>query len=284
MNLFELETNLHSLRTTWPNKWLGLPNVIGDCLKRLGHDAQTPLTAEDASIYRCILRMGEMIEEEGLLKSLRNEELHYHNRLHIADAVYALTCLLLAARACESKDLNAPMSHAEWVAMLCIVAHDYAHTGSINEFPSQIEIHTYQALSPLMQQDGVAPEDQDAINHIIMKTDPLLVSQSHAEVKDLPFLLSHPLWMTVLIQESDILASSLPNIGIDLTVRLSNEWAALSADRAQALLKPSSRVSFLQKQALFSSPASHYLGIQALVAQEVEELNASDVTYLSSIS
>ncbi len=272
MNLTELEKSLQILRDEWSTEWLGLPAIVDDALRQLGFKDDAELSTADASLHRCIMQMSEVIEMEGSELSRKCEELSYHNRLHIADVVKALTCLLQAAREELRLQPGAPLSHEEWIAYLSVVAHDYMHTGFTNTFPSQIELLTSEALRPWMAQAGVTEEDQRLIIQIIIKTDPNCVAETHAAAKDKPFDLKNPLWLTVLVQESDIFASSLPTVGIDLTQRLSSEWSSFSVERAQSLLTNSSRLYFLKNQAIFSSPASKILGIQKLVDQEVESL------------
>ena len=91
-------------------------------------------------------------------------------------------------------------------------------------------------------------------------------------VQGIEFNINNPKCLTVLIQESDILASSLPGIGNQLTVQLSDEWADVSPERSQSLLGTKSRIFFLRHMALFSSPSSRLLGIQPIIDREIQRL------------
>ena len=88
----------------------------------------------------------------------------------------------------------------------------------------------------------------------------------------MPFDLSDPRCLLVLIQECDIMASTLPATGGQLTQQLSDEWATVAPDRSQSLLTNKGRLFFLKHMALFSSPSSRLLGIQATIDQQIAAL------------
>ena len=112
-----------------------------------------------------------------------------------------------------------------------------------------------------MQAAQLDQADQDAVSHIILMTDPLCVKASHRSVADQPFDLRELGWQTVLVQEADILASTLPGTQEGLTRSLSQEWAPTNPEAAAHLLKTQSRAMFLEHAALFSSPAARWLGL-----------------------
>lgn len=272
MNLSYLEATLTNLRAKWPDQWPGMGVVVNQALQQLGYVEGMALSTQDQALRNCIDSVIEMIEADGKARHAAQQEPSYHNRLHFSDATVCLTALLLNQRIASRQALDVPPSHSEWVAMLAIVSHDFLHTGKINQFPSEIELHSIDALRPHMAQHGVAPEDQELIRELILKTDPSFVPACHEAVQGIEFNINNPKCLTVLIQESDILASSLPGIGNQLTVQLSDEWADVSPERSQSLLGTKSRIFFLRHMALFSSPSSRLLGIQPIIDREIQRL------------
>lgn len=280
MTLEDLERDLLALRKNWPNNWLGLPQIISVSLGKLGYASGDKISDQNSRILSCILKISSEIESSGYTQNLSNNEPAYHNRLHIADVVNALTCLILANRN-ATKNCNqigneveiTGLSHQEWLAMLCIVGHDFHHSGLFNEFPSQIEIDSTKQLLPFLESEKLSTEDQEWIVNAIIHTDPLRVAKSHEDVKGVMFDMNKPHWLTVLVQESDILPSSLPIVGIDLTQRLYEEWLKVSPERAELLLVPANRINFLKRQALFSTPGSYELGIHSLIESQIQALS-----------
>lgn len=123
-----------------------------------------------------------------------------------------------------------------------------------------------------MQKCGVFEEDQKAVGHLILQTDPTLVKESHQKVRGRAFDPSMLPCQTVLVQEADIMASSMPGIGDDLTLQLSDEWRSVDPSRSKSLLSRQSRIFFLKEFALFSSPASQSLGIQSVIDRQITDL------------
>lgn len=268
------EQELIALRGQWQSNWLGLPSYIQQVLLQLGHSHAEMLDQRGLALLNCALEVGRLIENDGAEKSARGLEPQYHNRLHIADVVHAMGLLLYFTRVSSQISTSDPLQHEELMALLCIVGHDYMHSGRLNEFPSQIEIQTTMDLKPLMQHFEVDLTDQVWITNAILLTDPARVAKTHQEVANTAFSMQNPKWLTVLVQESDILPSSLPRVGIDLTHRLYQEWLPLNKDRADILLTKASRINFLTKQALFSSPASKLLKIQDMIDSQLHTLES----------
>ena len=123
-----------------------------------------------------------------------------------------------------------------------------------------------------MQKCGVFEEDQKAVGHLILQTDPTLVKASHQKVRGMAFDGRMLPCQTVLVQEADIMASAMPGIGEDLTVQLSDEWRSVDPSRSMSLLSKQSRIFFLQEFALFSSPASQSLGVQSVIDRQIKAL------------
>lgn len=272
MDLQQLCQTFVSLRKRWPHDWPGLPRVVNSALLKLGHAPGARLPPRSQSMLDCVTLIAKLVEHDGAKKSKISKEPSYHNRLHIADTVVALTTLLLAQRGNNGPSATASLTAHEWQMFLAICSHDLFHSGKINQFTSEIEGQSVAALRPLMQKCGVFEEDQKAVGHLILQTDPTLVKESHQKVRGMAFDASVLPCQTVLVQEADIMASSIPGIGDDLTLQLSDEWRSVDPSRSKSLLSRQSRIFFLKEFALFSSPASQSLGIQSVIDRQIKDL------------
>lgn len=241
--------------------------VFDRCWQRLGWNAKKPSVRVQA-LLRCAHDVAARIERDGRARQRRDAEPQYHNRLHIADTLVCMTHLLLAHR--ETQPTGLPAQIPECLALLVMLGHDYLHNGKVNRFPAELESIAVAQLQPIMQRHGVSRQDQAVVRHCILKTDPSGVKQSHALIAGRSFGLSDRDCLAVLVEEADILASTLMVTSEGLTRSLSKEWESSNPAMAQGLLKPASRVYFLENAALFSSPAATLLGIPVLKQGEVD--------------
>lgn len=268
MTIKELQSTFNQLNDCWGPQWPGLPLVMNNCLMRLGHQSAAVMGRRTQAIHDCIQGVVQLIEEDGQARASLNQEPDYHNRLHVANTLEALTTLLLLQRQFSDADRSTP-SHMEWTAMLIMLSHDLLHDGSVNRQQCQIEARSVQYLKPLMRQYEVDQADQHIIKMIILMTDSTLVKAGHDKIKDKPFFIEDIDCLTVLIQEADILASAMPEVGPLLSKQLASEWAKINYQDTSALTTPAGRSEFLRNGALFSSPASQLLGIEAVKSAQL---------------
>jgi len=273
MDLQQLCQTFVNLRKRWPHDWPGLPRVVNSALLQLGHSPGARLPQRYQAMLDCVTSIAQRIEHDGAQKSKVSLEPSYHNRLHISDTVVALTTLLLAQRSCQGQSSPSTLLPHEWQMFLAICSHDLFHSGKINQFTSEIEGQSVAALTPLMQMCGVHEDDQKAVSHMILQTDPTLVKESHQKVRGRVFDDRQLPCQTVLVQEADIMASAMPEIGDGLTHQLSDEWRTVDPSRSKSLLSKQSRIFFLREFALFSSPASQVLGIQSVIDRQIKDLS-----------
>lgn len=267
--LTSLQDSLDNLRQGWAAQWPGLEQVLRSCWARLGGLDKEP-ESRTAALQNWALLVVKQIEQDGRQHSAVGREPAYHNRLHIADTLVCMTHLLLALK--EQRAPGALDVHAQTLCLAVMAGHDFLHPGGSNAFPAQFERLALQALLPLMHETQVHEADQDTITQIVLMTDPLCVKSSHRAVADLPFNLCELAWMTVLVQEADILASTMPQTQQSLTESLSREWAPSNPQAAAHLLLPQSRMVFLEHAALFSSPAARHLGLEKVKAKQLVHL------------
>lgn len=265
-----LELSLRNLRDCWPEPWPGLALVFDRCVQRLGWSADGSSPRLQA-LTRAAHAIAAEIERDGRARMQQGREPEYHNRLHIADTLVCMTHLLLAHR--QARPAATVKADAEYLGLVVMLGHDFLHSGQVNRFPGELESLAVSQLQPILRQYGVQPEDIETIGHCILKTDPTGVRQSHELIVGRPFVLDDRDCLVVLVDEADILASTLPVTALSQTERLAHEWSLLSLPSAKTLLQPASRIYFLEKAALFSSPAANLLGINDFKQIELSELH-----------
>lgn len=273
-SLQDLQRQFDQFRDCWPDRWPGLAAIVSGCLASLGHRDGDVLEERIAAIRDCMMAAAEAVERDGFERGGQGTEPAYHNRLHIADTLASMACLLLNSRQAPAER----PTDTEWLLLLCMLAHDYRHTGRVNRVPAELEQASVDGLRPLMQAAGMAEEDQALVAELILMTDPTRVGNTHQAIRGRAFDLAEFEAKAVLLQESDILASVLPVVGIEQTRRLATEWSAFSESMASGLLKTGGRITFLRDYACFSSPASRRLGIPELISQQLAVLSARDAS------
>jgi hypothetical protein len=158
------------------------------------------------------------------------------------------------------------------MALSIMVGHDFRHPGGSNAQPGEFEARAVEDLQPLMVEAGLTSVERKTVAHCIMATDPVRVKGMHLQVHTQPYDLRQTDCLVVLLQEADIMGSTLPQTAQGLSQSLSTEWSAHNPKAAQALLLPQNRLLFLQHGALFSSPAAGRLGLEAVKLQEVRRI------------
>lgn len=254
---------LKSLRYAWPptGQWPGLPQVMVGVLRHLlSLHPLEPLVLTHR--METLLAMAGEVEQLGARVALKGLEPAYHNRLHTADTLVSLACLLRAQRQTE---LNASvrLSRQEWQMLMAMTAHDVRHDGSRNASPGQLERRSAQAASHWLRLWGVGAQDRQAVQALILATDPARVAELRLAWRRLgcPAELKNSHYRALLLTEADVMASALPNFGRGLTQALYEEWRNHSPGPARALLSRAGRTHFLAQVAVFISPAARQLGM-----------------------
>lgn len=267
--LTELNAVLGHLRQAWPQKWPGLPLVFERAWQQLA--LGVPRTGSRAHALLAFGRsVAEQVERDGAQRHAQGQEPAYHNRLHIADTLVCMTYLLKA-----SAYLKVPGARQAPVAALALAimaGHDFLHPGGTNSQPSEFEARAVHDLRPLMQAAGLVESDQEQLSYCILATDPVRVKSFHLAVRSQAFDLRQRDCLAVLVQEADILASTMPQTQQGLTQALSREWTPTQPKAAEQLLLPQNRLLFLEHAALFSSPAARLLGMDEVKLQQVAQI------------
>lgn len=268
-NLQQLNLSLRNLRRPWPNQWPGLPLVFERAWHQL--DLGTPRPGSRAHSLLAFGRMVvERVELDGAQRHAVGLEPAYHNRLHIADTLVCMTYLIKTSVALRVPGADKPLVAA--MALSIMAGHDYLHPGGSNSQPGEFEARAVQDLQPLMSTAGLSEDDRQNMAHCIMATDPARVKGFHLQVRAKRFDLQQSDCLAVLVQEADILASTLPQTSTGLTESLAREWAPKQPEAADKLLLPQNRLLFLEHAALFSSPAARSLGLDAVKLRQVKRI------------
>ena len=260
---------LRNLRRPWPKGWPGLPLVFQRAWQQLA--LGSPRKGSRVHTLQAFgLGVCEQIERDGAQRHALGAEPAYHNRLHIADTLVCMTYLLKASVHAQVPGANAPQIVA--LALAIMASHDFLHPGGSNSEPAEFESRAVQDLQPLMQSAGLSERDRQDVAHCILATEPSRVKAFHMDVRSRPFDLRQRDCLAVLVQEADILASTLPQTQQGLTQALSREWAPTQPVAAGNLLLPENRLMFLEHAALFSSPAAKCLGLDRVKVRQVSQI------------
>jgi hypothetical protein len=267
--LNDVSAALRNLRRAWPRHWPGLPLVFDRAWAQLG--LGNPRKGSPAHALRVFGRLvTEQVEQDGIRRHAHGLEPAYHNRLHIADTLVCMTYLLKTSAALRVPGAQQPSVMA--MAMCIMAAHDFLHPGGSNAQPGEFEARAVQDLQPWMAKAGLSLAQGQTLAHCIMATDPPRVKGFHLQVRAQAFDLRQPDCLAVLVQEADIMASTLPQTSQGLTRSLSTEWAPRDPEAAERLMRPENRLLFLEHAALFSSPAAVRLGLNDVKLRQVRRI------------
>ena len=259
-----LEQSFAALRTSWHGQWVGLPLVLAECVRFLGLK-EGDLSEPAANMLSAAEKVAREIEASFANQTVSTEPC-YHNRLHFADAITAIS-VQIAIQAHLKGETN-----TEWsaCALLACIAHDLGHSGHINQFESEIEKNSVLLLQPVLDACGVKGVWREWAEQCILRSDFALVSKNHAAVQGAVFDWDLK-WLIVFLNESDVMASASTAFGTDMGVALAREWEKIDFVAHKTVATAAGRKGFLKILA-FSSPASQTLGIQQAVENEIRTL------------
>ena len=258
-----LEKSFAVLRTSWESEWVGLPYLLSRCVDFL--NLSKNLSSDASQMLLTAKAIAERIEFQYSQSSLKAEP-KYHNRLHTADVLTSLSILVCI----QSK--NQDGLGKDWIAcaLLAAIAHDFEHSGKVNQFESEIESNTMNQLHPFLLTHQVPSHWCKALECAILRSDFALVQKNHERVKDKKFQCDQN-WLNVYLNEADVMASATTKFGPELGNSLAEEWRMINFSAHQTVSTSIGRKAFL-KQLVFSSDASRHLQINAKIALELSHL------------
>jgi len=233
-----LDTSLLCLRQSWAQDWIGLPVVLKSCAAFLSLQAPA-LSLQAHAMLSAALAVARMSEERFAM-ALSPSEPRYHNRLHTADVLTAMALQL------DIEVQHSGVSGSDWMcaALLAAIAHDFMHLGGVNEQISQMEKQTCELLRPIMKENKVASVWIERVETAIIHSDFSLAAQNHDMVRGCEFVWNQQ-WLNVLLNEADILPSSHPQFGPELSQSLAQEWKIIGHAAHETVATPKGRQTFL---------------------------------------
>ena len=221
-----------------------------------------------------IISVGSEIDR---LASLRNEPA-YHSKKHMMDVCLMLTYLLRQEEASRDEFFESPWMttlHERWMLLLAAASHDLGHPGLINDAPYQLEQQSLDLLRDLLIAAQCSPalikEIGDALAPWILATDHAQYSTLLNRLVTQP--LDHQDCLAMLLVEADLASSVLPKRGLELTNRLSQEWAVPCPEKSIALRNQVGYLSFLTSLQ-FVSPQAVCAGIPQILNQSLLQLRS----------
>ena len=213
--------------------------------------------------------------------SLEHTEPAYHSRSHFQDVCLSLTLLLQQKPFNESLGPNDPwrLSPAEmWLLLFCAIGHDYGHTGSVNAAPFELEKKSIALIRSFLQ---TSPLNNDEVDALMLQVEPILLATDPANLKPLlsKFDLGSVAYskhdcLNMLMIESDLMASALPQRGHELGMRLAQEWQSSNPIAAASLKTNQGRLHFLQ-HIRFISPHAIALGLEQIRLTSINQLETA---------
>lgn len=259
-----LEKSFAVLRKSWASEWVGLPYLLNHCVNILNLSA-TSLSSDASQMLLTAKAIAESIEFQCSQSSVEIEP-KYHNRLHTADVLTSLS-ILICIQSKNQGDLD-----KDWIAcaLLAAIAHDFKHSGKVNQFESEIESITMNQLHPFLLTHQVPSHWCKALECAILRSDFALVQKNHELVKGKKFQCDQD-WLNVYLNEADVMASATTKFGPELGNSLAEEWRMINFSAYQTVSTSIGRKAFL-KQLVFSSDASKHLQINSKIALELSHL------------
>jgi hypothetical protein len=245
------DTSLLCLRQSWATDWIGLPVVLKSCAVFLSLQSDA-LSLHARAMLSAAMAVARGSEERFAMASSPSEP-RYHNRLHTADVITAMALQL------DLEAEHSGISDSDWMcaALLAAAGHDFMHSGGVNEEVSQIEKQTCELLRPIMRESKVASIWTERVETAIIHSDISLAAQNHERVSGAEFAWNQQ-WLNVLLNEADILASSHPQFGPELSHALAQEWKIIGFAAHETIATPEGMQAFLSS-VKFSSRSSGLL-------------------------
>lgn len=249
------------LRTLWAHDWPGLPVVLEECLTSLALCNSDNADIADLNRFACAV--GHDMEALAQSRPV-DAEPAYHNRLHTADVLVAITTML-HTQCVATNTLAKP-----WAALLLAtaMAHDYDHPGGLNRLPFEIEKRSWAALT--LRANGLPAPLRQHMEQLILRTDVQAVPLNHERMTDQVFVWGLP-WCQIMLNEADILIGSTPELGTGLGEALAEECVKAGFSECVTVGTAAGRVRFL-RQTRFSSPAALALDMPTRVHTELNTL------------
>lgn len=208
----------------------------------------------------------------------------YHSRKHTMDVCLELSRLLSHEQSnghsADSVSLDAwtTSRHEKWLLLLAATAHDLGHSGSMNKIQYELERNSLNLLKDCLFNSG---HEAELISRVMKMLEPWILATDHDQYEGLLQRLNRPQpahedCMAMLLVESDLASSILPKRGLELTQRLSLEWAQAYPEKSMALQTLSGYFKFLV-HLRFVSPQAVKAGLPVFLNQSLLQLQSRTI-------
>jgi hypothetical protein len=201
----------------------------------------------------------------------------FHSKKHMMEVCLTLSYLLMHEDGCKQADSISPAwmssSLEKWQLLLAAAAHDLGHPGLINATPNELEQQSLDLLRSLLLSSGYEPP---LVSEVLEVLGPWIIATDHGQYSALLGCLAldppaHVNCLAMLLVESDLVSSVLPNRGLELTNRLVQEWSEPYPEKSIALRNQLGYLSFLASLR-FMSPHSAKAGLPSILNNSLLKL------------
>jgi len=261
-----LDESIDLLHHSWITDWVGIPYVLDICIDFLGLGLND---IPDDAKYLIAAARNIALESENLYKFSPESEPKYHNRLHTAQVVTAIA-IQIYIESSLIKNLDKSWASA---ALLLAVGHDFKHTGRVNSFESEIEINSFNCFHPILVESKVDEKWIQVIHKAMLASDFSSVKYNHLKVTGKIFSWNED-WLAVLLNESDVMASSISSHRQYLSDLLMQEWKLINFPAYKTVATHAGRQLFL-KALQFTSPSSYVLNVHGRILAQLDDLHGT---------
>jgi len=162
-----------------------------------------------------------------------------------------------------------------WLLFFCAIGHDYGHDGSINHSPHELENESIKNIRRVLHKSNLSTE---LLEQIMTKVEPIILSTDPTVFSSLiqKFTGETPAFnkndcLSMLMVEADLMGSTLPMHGLQLSQLLAQEWEISNPKSSLTVASAVGRLGFL-KHIRFISPHAIKLGIDKIRQESINQL------------
>lgn len=257
-----------------------MPEVFRTVLARMTSRTRASfpeaLTDEDRSLFAAGIQLASEINQE--------DQHAYHNRIHAAEVLWAVSALWQAERERLDQAGDPPLAnHDALVLLVAMTAHDLGHPGlwaseRVHGEIGAIERHSAIRTSVILAKNSVPPATIQQVSQLIESTEPVRGVPKAQRTWIKTHQIGH-LW-PVLAGEADILGSLWHSTGPLRGQRLSEERALAGQGQTPTVGSWAGRGKFLQAVSESPhSPAFIQLGLPTWVGWERQVIEKHGTTW-----
>jgi hypothetical protein len=198
-------------------------------------------------------------------------EPEYHSRKHFIDVSFTMSLLISQNQLISHSNSSWTLTPLDcWYLLLAAIGHDYGHNGAVNFFASQQELNSIAKIHQFFKKKNIPENDAiyPLIKNLLLSTDPKFRPEIIEKALQQPDDLTLEGRLSILLLESDLMGSSLPERGIELGNLLSLEFEKSNPKLAGIVASIPGRLHFL-KSVEFISDQAKSLGADLMLKQSI---------------